>query len=204
MERRHQLRSIRSSAIQKRIMAVHHFSYQSQRRHCPVLGKSISGTVFPVDSCISIPVICCFISQRCYSSHKEYISMIPFSDVFSSYFYKHFPQWRGLVSLENQMRLRILAQDLTNKQDCKQVWVCLEEMPFLLNYFSQHVQLFLSPPSKPSYEKMAFIWIGIILLCIGIGVLFREKITSELSNVLCLAIGIFGSCLKTSCQVRDP
>lgn len=130
--------------------------------------------------------------------------MIPFTDTFSCYFYKHFPQWRSLVSLEQQTRIQILAQDLTNKQDCKQIWTCLEEMPFLLNYFTQRVQTILSPPQKSPYEKMSFMWIGIILFCIGLGFFFREKITSDISNVLCLAIGIFGSCLKTSCQVKDP
>jgi hypothetical protein len=130
--------------------------------------------------------------------------MIPFSDIFSSYFYKHFPQWRGLVSLENQGRFQLLAQDLTNKRDCKEVWTCLEEMPFLLNYFTQNVHLFLSPPAKKLHDKMPFLWVGIILFCIGLGVFFREKITSELSTLLCLAIGIFGSCLKSSYQIKDP
>ena len=125
-----------------------------------------------------------------------------FSDSFACYFFKHFPQWRGRLSLSQQEQLKTFAQEMTMMQEAADIWKCLESNLFLLHCFSHQVQTITTVSHrKLTPEKMVICWTFSLFLCLIVMLLLREKTSPEISNGLAILLGIFGVCLKNSCQL---
>jgi hypothetical protein len=124
-----------------------------------------------------------------------------FSDIFSSYFFKHFPQWRGRLPSSQQENIKNFAQLITNNQECQTVWHALENNPFLLAYFNQQISALINSPLKKRPGWMVMLWAASIFMCLTIAMFFRHNLPAEIFNIIALILGIFGACLKNSCQV---
>lgn len=125
-----------------------------------------------------------------------------FSAIFSSYFFKHFPQWQGKVTRTQQESLRTFAQSITSQKECQSIWDGLEKNLFLLQAFYSEVHRFLSGEKK---QGMCQEWILLLLtlglmFCFGV-ILFKKTLSQEAIKIATYVIDhVFQILLKYMTQ----
>jgi len=120
--------------------------------------------------------------------------MSGFSDIFSHYFYKHFPQQRGILSIEQQEEIQKTAEQITFKKNHTDVWEEIEANLFLLNTFKKKVKNIIF--QERTIKKNTLFLLAILFLFFTSLMYLKDKTNTDNINILSVILNILEDFLK--------